>query len=87
MRLLLRLVMTIFFTADTDFGDHRVLSHSKRPFGSVAEMGAAMHRCDGSLLWASEDEVWHLGDFAETRKVATATLPCPKWPQALYYRE
>jgi calcineurin-like phosphoesterase family protein len=66
--------MTIFFTADTHFGDHRVLNISKRPFGSVAEMDAAMILRWNSVV-ASEDEVWHLGDFARTTKVATVTLP------------
>jgi calcineurin-like phosphoesterase family protein len=32
--------MTVFFTADTHFGDHRVLNISKRPFSSVDEMDA-----------------------------------------------
>jgi calcineurin-like phosphoesterase family protein len=66
--------MTIFFTADTHFGDHRVLNISKRPFGSVAEMDAAMIARWNSVV-ASQDEVWHLGDFARTRKIAAVTLP------------
>jgi calcineurin-like phosphoesterase family protein len=61
--------MTVFFTADTHFGDHRVLNISKRPFSSVDEM-------DGTIMagWNTviepEDEVWHLGDFARTAKIA-----------------
>ena len=66
--------MTIFFTADTHFADHGVLNISKRPFGSVAEMDAAMIARWNSVV-ASEDEVWHLGDFARTRKIAAVTLP------------
>jgi calcineurin-like phosphoesterase family protein len=66
--------MTIFFTADTHFGDHRVLNISKRPFGSVAEMDAAMILRWNSVV-ASQVEVWHLGDFARTRKIAAVTLP------------
>jgi calcineurin-like phosphoesterase family protein len=66
--------MAVFFTADTHFGDHRVLNISKRPFGSVGEMDAAMIARWNSVV-ASEDEVWHLGDFARTSKMAAAILP------------
>jgi len=66
--------MTIFFTADTHFGDHRVLNISKRPFGSVAEMDAAMIARWNSVV-ASQDEVWHLGDFARPEKLRQS--PCP----------
>jgi calcineurin-like phosphoesterase family protein len=66
--------MTVFFTADTHFGDHRVLNISKRPFSSVDEM-------DGTIMegWNTviepEDEVWHLGDFARTAKIAAGVFP------------
>ena len=36
--------MTIFFTADTHFGDHRTINIHKRPFASVAEMDAVGNR-------------------------------------------
>jgi calcineurin-like phosphoesterase family protein len=59
--------MTLFFTSDTHFGDHRTLNIHKRPFGSVAEMDAALvERWNAAV--GPEDEVWHLGDFA--RKAA-----------------
>jgi calcineurin-like phosphoesterase family protein len=55
--------MTIWFTADTHFGDHRTINISKRPFASVAEMDAALiERWNGAV--APGDEVWHLGDVA-----------------------
>jgi calcineurin-like phosphoesterase family protein len=55
--------MTLFFTSDTHFGDHRTLNIHKRPFGSVAEMDAAMVERWNAVV-GEEDEVWHLGDFA-----------------------
>ena len=55
--------MTVFFTSDTHFGDHRVLNLYPRPFGSVAEMDTALAtRWNAVVL--PDDEVWHLGDFA-----------------------
>jgi calcineurin-like phosphoesterase family protein len=55
--------MTLFFTSDTHFGDHRTLNIHKRPFGSVAEMDALLvERWNAAV--GPEDEVWHLGDFA-----------------------
>ena len=55
--------MTVFFTSDTHFGDHRTLNIGKRPFGSVAEMDAALG-ANWNAAVAPEDEVWHLGDVA-----------------------
>ncbi|WP_294393997.1 metallophosphoesterase family protein [uncultured Sphingomonas sp.] len=55
--------MTILFTSDTHFGDHRTLNIWKRPFADAAEMDALMiERWNAAV--AQEDEVWHLGDFA-----------------------
>ena len=61
--------MTIFFTSDTHFGDHRTLNIHKRPFASVAEMDAAMEARWNEAV-GSDDEVWHLGDFARGRERA-----------------
>ena len=66
--------MTIFFTADTHFGDHRVLNISKRPFGSVAEMDAAMIARWNSVV-ASEDESGILVTSPEPGKLRQS--PCP----------
>ena len=55
--------MTVYFTSDTHFGDHRTLNIHKRPFACVAEMDAHMIAAWNEVV-APEDEVWHLGDFA-----------------------
>jgi calcineurin-like phosphoesterase family protein len=55
--------MTVFFTSDTHFGDHRTLNIGKRPFGSVTEMDAALV-ANWNAVVGPEDEVWHLGDVA-----------------------
>jgi calcineurin-like phosphoesterase family protein len=55
--------VTVYFTSDTHFGDHRTLNIYKRPFASVAEMDAGMIAGWNAVV-APEDEVWHLGDFA-----------------------
>lgn len=65
--------MAVFFTSDTHFGDHRVLNLYPRPFGSVAEMDAAMV-ANWNAVVSEADEVWHLGDFARTVKQAGALL-------------
>ena len=66
--------MTVFFTADTHFGDHRVLNISKRPFGSVEEMDTAITGRWNAVV-GIEDEVWHLGDFARTANIAARVFP------------
>ncbi|MDQ1229798.1 MULTISPECIES: metallophosphoesterase family protein [unclassified Sphingomonas] len=55
--------MTIFFTADTHFGDHRTINIQKRPFASVAEMDALLIARWNAVV-APGDVVWHLGDVA-----------------------
>ena len=55
--------MTLFFTSDTHFGDHRTLNIHKRPFGGVSEMDAALVDAWNAVV-GPDDEVWHLGDFA-----------------------
>ena len=66
--------MTTFFTADTHFGDHRMLNIWKRPFASVAEMDA--HLVSGwNAVVGPGDTVWHLGDVARTAAVAARVLP------------
>jgi calcineurin-like phosphoesterase family protein len=53
----------IFFTADTHFGHAGALSLYRRPFVSVAAMNQAMVERWNQTV-GSQDEVWHLGDFA-----------------------
>lgn len=61
--------MALFFTADTHFGHAGARSFYRRPFASVAEMDAAMLARWNAAV-GSEDEVWHLGDFAVGRPAA-----------------
>ncbi len=65
--------MTVFFTSDTHFGDHRVLNLYPRPFATVAEMDAAMIAAWNATV-SPDDEIWHLGDFARTATQAAALL-------------
>jgi calcineurin-like phosphoesterase family protein len=55
--------MAIFFTSDTHFGHGGALGLYRRPFPSVAAMNETlMERWNETV--GSDDEVWHLGDFA-----------------------
>src|SRR3954447_10823384 len=55
--------VAILFTSDTHFGDPRVLRIDKRPFATIPEHDAALiERWNAQVR--SDDEVWHLGDFA-----------------------
>jgi calcineurin-like phosphoesterase family protein len=65
--------MTVFFTSDTHFGDHRTLNIWKRPFAGVAEMDALMLERWNAAVGAG-DEVWHLGDFARRPDDVAALL-------------
>ena len=55
--------MTIFFTADTHFGDHRTINISRRPFANVAAMNEALVE-NWNAVVGPDDVVWHLGDVA-----------------------
>lgn len=55
--------MTIFFTADTHFGDHRTINIHKRPFPTVAAMDAYLIDRWNAVV-GPNDIVWHLGDVA-----------------------
>ena len=55
--------MSVFFTADTHFGDHRTINISRRPFANTAEMDAAMVERWNAVVGPG-DVVWHLGDVA-----------------------
>lgn len=55
--------MTIFFTADTHFGDHRTINIQRRPFTSVAQMDAYLVERWNAVVMP-DDVVWHLGDVA-----------------------
>ncbi|WP_375420604.1 metallophosphoesterase family protein [uncultured Sphingomonas sp.] len=64
--------MSVFFTADTHFGDHRTINISRRPFASAAEMDQALIERWNAVVSPS-DVVWHLGDVAR-RPAAVADL-------------
>jgi len=59
----------VFFTSDTHFGDHRVLNIRSRPFSCVSEMNDVMIARWNARV-STDDEIWHLGDFASGLKIA-----------------
>jgi calcineurin-like phosphoesterase family protein len=64
--------VSVFFTADTHFGDHRTINIQRRPFADVATMDAALIAGWNAVV-GPEDSVWHLGDVAR-RPDAVADL-------------
>jgi calcineurin-like phosphoesterase family protein len=64
--------VSVFFTADTHFGDHRTINISRRPFASAAEMDQVLIERWNAVVSPS-DVVWHLGDVAR-RPAAVADL-------------
>ncbi len=52
-----------YFTADLHFGHQNIIRYCDRPFGSVAEMNAALVDNWNAVVTGS-DEVWVLGDVA-----------------------
>ncbi|MCC2978388.1 metallophosphoesterase family protein [Sphingomonas sp. PL-96] len=65
--------MTIFFTADTHFGDHRTINIWRRPFASVAEMDALLIARWNAVVRPG-DSVWHLGDVARRPDAVSGLL-------------
>lgn len=65
--------MTIFFTADTHFGDHRTINIQNRPFANVAEMDATLIERWNAVVGRG-DVVWHLGDVARRAADVPALL-------------
>ena len=65
--------MTVFFTADTHFGDHRTINIQRRPFRSTAEMDETLITHWNAVV-GPDDEVWHLGDFARKSGEVAAIL-------------
>jgi calcineurin-like phosphoesterase family protein len=61
--------MALFFTSDHHFGHGGARGLFRRPFGSLAEMDAAMIARWNEVVRA-DDEVWHLGDFAVRQPAA-----------------
>lgn len=65
--------MTIFFTADTHWGDHRTINIARRPFATVAAMDEALV-ANWNAVVCADDEVWHLGDVARRADEVTELL-------------
>jgi calcineurin-like phosphoesterase family protein len=63
--------LAVWFTADTHFGHAGALALYRRPFGSLAEMDAALVARWNEVV-RPDDEVWHLGDFALRLSLAAA---------------
>lgn len=53
----------IYFTADTHFNHKNIIQYSNRPFQSVEEMNQSLIDNINALV-KSNDELYHLGDFA-----------------------
>jgi calcineurin-like phosphoesterase family protein len=62
-------LVALFFTSDHHFGHGGARGLFKRPFGSVAEMDAAMVASWNDVV-GPNDEVWHLGDLAVRQPAA-----------------
>jgi calcineurin-like phosphoesterase family protein len=56
----------IYFTADTHFGDRRVLNIDRRPFADMEAHDAALVE-NWNAVVEPDDDVWHLGDFMSSR--------------------
>ena len=56
----------IFFTADTHFGDRRVLNIDHRPFSDLASHDASLIENWNNQV-GLDDEIWHLGDFMSSK--------------------
>ncbi len=65
--------MTLFFTADTHFGDHRTINIHRRPFATTTQMDEAIVAGWNALV-GGDDEVWHLGDVARRAADVPALL-------------
>ena len=58
--------MSIFFIADTHFGDERILRYENRPFKSVDEMNSEIiKRWNESVK--DDDSVYLLGDVGDEK--------------------
>jgi calcineurin-like phosphoesterase family protein len=58
--------MAHWFTADTHFNHHNIISHCKRPFADVEEMNGVLLKNLRSCV-KEDDTLWVVGDFAWNR--------------------
>jgi calcineurin-like phosphoesterase family protein len=63
----------LFFTSDTHFNDPRVLRIDRRPFAALTEHDDALIGFWNEAV-GSDDEVWHLGDFARGNQKSVEVL-------------
>jgi calcineurin-like phosphoesterase family protein len=56
-------LVALYFTSDTHFGDPRVLRIDRRPFPTLAAHDEGLIARWNAVV-GSDDEIWHLGDFA-----------------------
>jgi len=52
--------ISVFFTSDTHFGDHRTINISRRPFANASEITEELIK-RWNVVVGMEDVVWHLG--------------------------
>lgn len=64
----------IYYTADTHFGDERILKLCHRPFRTVEDMDEALIRRWNEKV-SKSDTVWLLGDVAVDEETAARILP------------
>ncbi len=55
--------MTVFFTADTHFGDRHILRQRGGVFATIEAHDDALIACWNAVV-GRDDDIWHLGDFA-----------------------
>lgn len=64
----------IWFTSDTHYGHHNIISYCGRPFQSSDEMNRDMVRRFNESV-KPEDTTYHLGDFSLNEKMVPIILP------------
>ena len=65
--------MSIYFIADTHFGEDNIRRYENRPFETVSEMDKAMIENRNSVI-SENDEVFVLDDFGRAYKLYTRII-------------
>jgi calcineurin-like phosphoesterase family protein len=66
--------MTTWFTSDQHFGHRNIIQCCNRPFSSLDQMHEGLISRHNAVV-ATEDDVWHLGDFAMDDRLVQTFLP------------